>query len=408
MCSTTRWGLVAVEVARCRQGGAQACVPASGVCPLASRGSAPNCPGTRMPTTPHPTQILNYEWVWHPHATACGIRRRSPSEIAQVLSHKRVLFMGDSHVRYLHNWVARTLGGERAARVGACSCGCHGAGSYLAACASPPTHASSPALLCVSPPARRQGAGQVHGARLAAGDQPDDGGGPGAGRHLAAVHHRKLCAGGVHHAALLVRRRRPGTGAGQGRAAAAPGHDTRSTCCSSLSPCALTCSPHPALTPAPIRRNDTCDEPLLCRGQPWPDVVVIDGSEWHLFTQKNMTEYALNMWELLYTLQTKVRRGGGVEAVACVWWVMAPAACAYLRNAGIDLESCPAFHLPPARYPSPPFWCGCRRRRATRRRNRRRASCRPSGSACTTAWRATWATTSPKGPPITWTCSRSR
>ena len=65
---------------------------------------------------------------------------------------------------------------------------------------------------------------------------------------------------------------------------------------------------------ARCRRNLTCEDPLLCRGRPWPDVAVIDGSEWHLFTQKNMTEYTLNLWELLHTVRTVVRAGPGAGA----------------------------------------------------------------------------------------------
>lgn len=69
---------------------------------------------------PHPTrhlravalQVFSYEWAWGPQAATCGIRRRTSAEVASAFANRRLLFVGDSHVRYLHNWLAHTLGGE--------------------------------------------------------------------------------------------------------------------------------------------------------------------------------------------------------------------------------------------------------------------------------------------------------
>ncbi|PRW61493.1 CAS1 domain-containing 1-like [Chlorella sorokiniana] len=57
-------------------------------------------------------EMFSYEWVWGPQAATCGIRRRSKAEVAATLSGARLLLLGDSHVRYLHNWLATTLGGK--------------------------------------------------------------------------------------------------------------------------------------------------------------------------------------------------------------------------------------------------------------------------------------------------------
>ena len=58
-------------------------------------------------------QKLSYEWAWAvPSVLRCGVRRRTPTEIAAALSGKRLVFIGDSHMRYMHNWLAFALGGE--------------------------------------------------------------------------------------------------------------------------------------------------------------------------------------------------------------------------------------------------------------------------------------------------------
>lgn len=56
--------------------------------------------------------MLSYEWAWEPEATLCGIQRCSKAQVASIFQDTRLLFLGDSHVRYLHNWLAKTLGGE--------------------------------------------------------------------------------------------------------------------------------------------------------------------------------------------------------------------------------------------------------------------------------------------------------
>ena len=56
--------------------------------------------------------MLSYEWAWEPEATLCGIQRCSKAQMASIFRNSRLLFVGDSHVRYLHNWLAKTLGGE--------------------------------------------------------------------------------------------------------------------------------------------------------------------------------------------------------------------------------------------------------------------------------------------------------
>lgn len=56
--------------------------------------------------------MFSYEWAWGPQAATCGVRRRSRADVAATFRHARLLFLGDSHVRYLHNWLAATLGGE--------------------------------------------------------------------------------------------------------------------------------------------------------------------------------------------------------------------------------------------------------------------------------------------------------
>lgn len=56
--------------------------------------------------------MLSYEWVWEPEAALCGIRRRPKEQVASIFQNTHLLFLGDSHVRHLHNWLAKTLGGE--------------------------------------------------------------------------------------------------------------------------------------------------------------------------------------------------------------------------------------------------------------------------------------------------------
>lgn len=58
-------------------------------------------------------ESLQFSWEWSKHATAqCSIRRHTTAEIRRLFAGKRVHFVGDSHVRYLHNHLAATLGGE--------------------------------------------------------------------------------------------------------------------------------------------------------------------------------------------------------------------------------------------------------------------------------------------------------
>jgi hypothetical protein len=71
-----------------------------------------------LPLPPHrlhgpllPLQTLAYWWVWR-DTRGCTTRRRSVSEIQDLFQNKRLEFVGDSHIRYLHNYIARTLGGE--------------------------------------------------------------------------------------------------------------------------------------------------------------------------------------------------------------------------------------------------------------------------------------------------------
>lgn len=42
------------------------------------------------------------------------------------------------------------------------------------------------------------------------------------------------------------------------------------------------------------------------RSEPWPDVLVVDGSEWHLLMLKNLTAYTQAMQEVLHILQNVV------------------------------------------------------------------------------------------------------
>lgn len=56
-------------------------------------------------------QTLAYQWVWHQHSE-CDLRRRTRPEIAALFANRRLAFIGDSHVRYFHNWVASALGGD--------------------------------------------------------------------------------------------------------------------------------------------------------------------------------------------------------------------------------------------------------------------------------------------------------
>ena len=67
----------------------------------------------RVPSLHRCPQTLKYEWAWAtPSVVRCGVRRRMPPEIAAALSYRRVVFIGDAHVRRVHNWLAWALLGE--------------------------------------------------------------------------------------------------------------------------------------------------------------------------------------------------------------------------------------------------------------------------------------------------------
>ncbi|KAI7840991.1 hypothetical protein COHA_005220 [Chlorella ohadii] len=40
------------------------------------------------------------------------MRRRTPAEMAAAFTNRRLVFLGDSHVLYMHNWLAIALGGR--------------------------------------------------------------------------------------------------------------------------------------------------------------------------------------------------------------------------------------------------------------------------------------------------------
>lgn len=72
-------------------------------------------PATQLRVSPCAAlpQKLKFEWAWAvPSLIKCGVRRRMPPEIAAALSYKRVVFIGDAHVRRVHNWLAWALLGE--------------------------------------------------------------------------------------------------------------------------------------------------------------------------------------------------------------------------------------------------------------------------------------------------------
>lgn len=72
-------------------------------------------------------QSFSYEWAWAASAVGeCGMRRRTPAEMAAAFSNRRLVFLGDSHVLYMHNWLATALGGGCCCclRVLAWRCGC--------------------------------------------------------------------------------------------------------------------------------------------------------------------------------------------------------------------------------------------------------------------------------------------
>jgi hypothetical protein len=102
-----RWG--APNGSMCMHAaGRAACLPA----PFPGGHNAPASPPPAWAPSLLPLQTLAYWWVWH-ESRGCNTRRRSVSEIQELFRHKRLEFVGDSHVRYLHNYIARTLGGER-------------------------------------------------------------------------------------------------------------------------------------------------------------------------------------------------------------------------------------------------------------------------------------------------------
>ncbi|KAI7839490.1 hypothetical protein COHA_006757 [Chlorella ohadii] len=57
-----------------------------------------------------------------------------------------------------------------------------------------------------------------------------------------------------------------------------------------------------------ITRNYVMElkDTLQSWSEPWPDVLVVDGSEWHLLMLKNLTAYTQAMQEVLHILQNVV------------------------------------------------------------------------------------------------------
>jgi hypothetical protein len=43
-----------------------------------------------------------------------------------------------------------------------------------------------------------------------------------------------------------------------------------------------------------------------CRSAPWPDILFLDASVWHVFTSNNMSDYTRQLTSLLGFLKTKV------------------------------------------------------------------------------------------------------
>ena len=74
------------------------------------RSTAHSC----MLPLPPPLLLQSYafQWAWHPHE-GCDVRRREWPEIGAVFQNKTLAFTGDSHVRFVHNWIAEHLGGEQ-------------------------------------------------------------------------------------------------------------------------------------------------------------------------------------------------------------------------------------------------------------------------------------------------------
>lgn len=64
----------------------------------------------------HFNESLLFQWEWAPHPHCSGIRRRTRQEIRTFFKGKFLLFIGDSHIRYFHNALADTLGGEAPAQ----------------------------------------------------------------------------------------------------------------------------------------------------------------------------------------------------------------------------------------------------------------------------------------------------
>ena len=58
------------------------------------------------------SQSYAFQWAWHPHE-GCDVRRREWPEIGAVFANRTLAFTGDSHVRFVHNWIAVHLGGEQ-------------------------------------------------------------------------------------------------------------------------------------------------------------------------------------------------------------------------------------------------------------------------------------------------------
>lgn len=234
------------------------------------------------------TQLFSYEWAWSERASRCGIRRRSTAEVASILANTRLLLLGDSHVRYLNNWIAASLGGTFPfARLGY---GRHALCLRGKSCCMTRTHLRWAAPHLVAPPLC------LAGKQLPKWNGPDS---PPMrlnqtidkynitftylGRNYAVELNMTLMNWCVNQADVM--REMPQV---------------------PLCPAALQVGCTRQKQQLGPLRVPTQQLRVFCRDQPWPDVLLLDSAQWHLFMLKNLTAYTEAMSELLGTIKAVV------------------------------------------------------------------------------------------------------